>query len=50
MEAVRMARKKMWVSDAKARRELGWNPSPAEIALERSVEWFSGLTATGSAA
>jgi dihydroflavonol-4-reductase len=49
MEAVRMARKKMWVSDAKARRELGWNPAPAETALERAVEWFGGLTA-GSAA
>jgi nucleoside-diphosphate-sugar epimerase len=44
MEAVRMARKKMWVSDAKARAELGWNPAPAETALERAVEWF-GVTA-----
>jgi dihydroflavonol-4-reductase len=50
MEAVRMARKKMWVSDAKARRELGWNPAPAETALERAVEWFSGLAAADAAA
>jgi dihydroflavonol-4-reductase len=50
MEGVRMARKRMWVSDGKARRELGWNPAPAETALERAVEWFGGLTATGSAA
>jgi dihydroflavonol-4-reductase len=42
MEAVRMARKKMWVSDAKARAELGWDPAPAETALERAVEWFGG--------
>jgi len=41
MEAVRMARKKMWVTDAKARRELGYNPAPARAALEQAVEWFS---------
>jgi dihydroflavonol-4-reductase len=41
LDAVRMARKKMWVSHEKARRELGFNPGPAEKALERAVEWFS---------
>jgi nucleoside-diphosphate-sugar epimerase len=45
-----MARKRMWVSDAKARRELGWNPAPAATALERAVEWFGPLAAAGSAA
>ncbi|MGA2148338.1 MAG: hopanoid-associated sugar epimerase [Bryobacteraceae bacterium] len=50
IEAVRMARKRMWVSDAKARRELGWNPAPAETALERAVEWFGGLAAADAAA
>ncbi|MGA2120257.1 MAG: hopanoid-associated sugar epimerase [Bryobacteraceae bacterium] len=45
MEAVRMARKKMWVSDAKARGDLGWDPAPAETALERAVEWFGGSMA-----
>ena len=42
IEAVRMARKKMWVSNEKARRELGFEPEPAETALRRAVEWFSG--------
>ncbi len=40
MEAVRMARKKMWVSHEKARRELGFAPAPADVALGRAVEWF----------
>jgi dihydroflavonol-4-reductase len=42
MEAVRMGRKKMWVTHEKARRELGFEPAPAEAALARAVEWFSG--------
>jgi dihydroflavonol-4-reductase len=41
IEAVRMARKKMWVTHEKARRELGFNPGPADAALRRAVEWFS---------
>ncbi len=40
IEAVRMARKKMWVSHEKARRELGFQPGPAETALRRAVDWF----------
>jgi dihydroflavonol-4-reductase len=40
LAAVRMARKKMWVSHEKARRELGFAPGPAEAALRRAVEWF----------
>lgn len=40
MEAVRMARKKMWVSAVKAGRELGFAPCPAEAALRRAVDWF----------
>jgi dihydroflavonol-4-reductase len=40
MEAVRMAKKKMWVSHEKARRELGFEPGPADVALARAVEWF----------
>jgi dihydroflavonol-4-reductase len=40
IDAVRMGRKKMFVSSAKAERELGWNPSPVEGALRRAVEWF----------
>jgi dihydroflavonol-4-reductase len=40
LDAVRMARKKMFVSHAKAARELGFAPRPAEGALLRAVEWF----------
>jgi dihydroflavonol-4-reductase len=40
LDAVRMARKKMFVSHAKAARELGFQPGPAEGALRRAVEWF----------
>jgi dihydroflavonol-4-reductase len=42
LEAVRMGREKMWVTHEKARLELGFRPAPAEVALERAVEWFSG--------
>jgi len=40
LEGVRMARKKMWVTHEKARRDLGFNPGPAEQALARAIEWF----------
>jgi dihydroflavonol-4-reductase len=40
LDAVRMARKKMWVSHEKARRELGFQPSPVDGALVRAIEWF----------
>jgi dihydroflavonol-4-reductase len=40
LDAVKMARKKMWVSHEKASRELGFSPGPAETALRRAVEWF----------
>jgi dihydroflavonol-4-reductase len=40
IDAVRMAKKKMWVSHEKASRELGFHPGPADIALSRAVEWF----------
>ncbi|MSO21245.1 MAG: NAD-dependent epimerase/dehydratase family protein [Acidobacteria bacterium] len=42
LEAVKMARYKMYVSTEKARRELGYDPSPVEPALARSVEWYRG--------
>jgi dihydroflavonol-4-reductase len=42
LDAVRMARKKMWVSHEKAHRELGYEPAPADAALKRAVEWFRG--------
>jgi dihydroflavonol-4-reductase len=40
LDAVRMGRKKMFITSAKAERELGWNPGPVEGALRRAVEWF----------
>ena len=40
MDAVRMAKKKMWVSHEKAARELGFSPRPAETALSDAVRWF----------
>lgn len=40
IDAVRMGRKMMFVSSAKAERELGWRTAPVEGALRRSVEWF----------
>jgi dihydroflavonol-4-reductase len=40
VEGVRMARKKMFVTHAKAARELGFSPAPAEAALRRAVDWF----------
>lgn len=40
LDAVRMAKKKMWVSHAKATRELGFQPGAADQALSRAVQWF----------
>jgi dihydroflavonol-4-reductase len=40
IDAVRMGRKKMFASSAKAERDLGWKIVPAENALRRAVDWF----------
>lgn len=40
LETVRMGKKKMWASSAKAERDLGWKTMPADNALRRAVEWF----------
>ena len=40
LDAVKMARKKMWVSHTKAERELGYRPGPVDAALTRAVKWF----------
>jgi len=40
LDAVRMARKKMFVSSDKARRELGFVAGPVDEALERAIGWF----------
>lgn len=44
LEAVRMAKKKMWVSHEKAARELGYSPCPARSALTDAVQWFATRT------
>ncbi len=40
IDAVRMGRKKMFVSSAKAERDLGWKTLPVDGGLRRAVEWF----------
>ena len=40
VEAVRMGKKMMWASSAKAERELGWRVVPVDAALRSAVEWF----------
>jgi len=40
IDAVRMGRKKMFVSSAKAERELGWSIVPVDGALRRAAAWF----------
>ncbi len=40
IDAVRMGRKKMFVSTGKAERELGWKTVPVDQALKRAVDWF----------
>jgi dihydroflavonol-4-reductase len=40
LDAVRMARQKMYASSDKAKRELGYAPSNVDDALARAVGWF----------
>ena len=40
IDAVRMGRKKMFVSSAKSERELGWKVVPVDAALRRAADWF----------
>ena len=40
LDGVRMAKKKMWATHAKATRELGYQPGPAAAALRHAVDWF----------
>lgn len=41
VEEVRMSKKHMFFSSAKAERELGYAPGPARQALEDAVNWFA---------
>ena len=49
LEAVRMAKTKMWVSHEKASRELGYAPSSAECALKDAAAWFENWRAKRAA-
>lgn len=40
VEEIRMSKKRMYFSCAKAKRELGYAPRPARAALEDAVRWF----------
>jgi dihydroflavonol-4-reductase len=40
LDAVKMARKKMFVSNEKACAELGFSPGPIDAALRRAVQWY----------
>jgi dihydroflavonol-4-reductase len=40
LDAVKMARKKMFVTAEKAKRELGFRPGSVDGALRRAVDWF----------
>ncbi|MDH5749803.1 MAG: NAD-dependent dehydratase, partial [Rhodospirillales bacterium] len=40
VDGIRMAKKKMFFSSAKAGRELGYAPRPARQALGDAVSWF----------
>jgi dihydroflavonol-4-reductase len=40
VEAVRMGKKKMFVSSARAERELGFRVVPVYAALRAAIEWF----------
>jgi dihydroflavonol-4-reductase len=41
VEEVRMSKKRMFFTSAKAEHELGYAPRPARLALEDAVQWFS---------
>ena len=49
LEAVKMARTKMFVSHAKASSLLGFSPGPVDAALERAIDWFRENGYVGSA-
>jgi dihydroflavonol-4-reductase len=40
LEEVRMGRKKMFASSARAQAELGFNVAPVDSAMRASIEWF----------
>ncbi len=49
VDSVRMARKRMYFSSAKAERELGYSHRPASLAFEDALEWFRAQGYLGDA-
>jgi dihydroflavonol-4-reductase len=49
LDAVRMAKKKMWVRHEKAARELGYSPGSAQTAIREAVNWFGANGYLGQA-
>ena len=50
IDAVRMGRKKMFASSAKAERDLGYKVAPVDDALRRAISWFQAQGYAESAA
>ncbi len=48
VDALKMARKKMFFSSARARKSLGYAPRPAEEALRDAIVWFGVRLADGA--
>lgn len=48
LDGALMARKTMWVSDARARRELGYTSRPAAEAIREAALWMTGRAAAES--
>ncbi|MBX3170956.1 MAG: NAD-dependent epimerase/dehydratase family protein [Candidatus Eremiobacteraeota bacterium] len=40
LEGVKMARKRMWFSNDRAVRELGFRPTSVDMALQRAIDWY----------
>ena len=40
VDGVRLARKKMFFSSGRARKELGYSPRPVEAAFREAIDWF----------
>jgi len=40
IDAVRMSKHRMYYSSEKARNELGYNPRPADMAIQDAIAWF----------
>ena len=49
VDSVRMARKRMYFSSAKAERELGYSHRPAALAFADAIEWFGAQGYLGDA-